>query len=486
MRANAILPLATVFVCVALPLAAADDDLPAQAHRAFARGVAFFHGTVATHGGYVYLYSDDLKKQEGEGKTTRETVWVQPPGTPSVGEAYLKAYLRTNDAACLTAAKDAAECLLQGQYRSGGWNASIEFDPAERIKHAYRVDPPAPKKRQRNTSSLDDDKTQSALRFLMPLDRALKFEDQRIHEATMFALDSLLAAQFPNGAWAQVWEGPADPQQPADLKARFPAEWPRKYPGGDYWKFYTFNDNNISNVIFTLRLAEEIHGGGRYRAAMLKAGEFILAAQLPEPQPAWAQQYNFDMEPVWARKFEPPAVSGGESQQLIETLMELYRDTGEQRFLEPIPRALAYLKKSQLPDGRLARFHELQTNRPLYLTTEYALTYEDNDLPTHYGFQVPSRVAALQRRFDQLVKQSPAELEQDRRREPKPSSASSLERRVREIIAAQDDRGAWVDIGRLKYHGKRDSTDRVIASETFARNLDTLSQYLAATKTPSR
>ena len=123
---------------------AADDDLRAQAQAAFQRGVAFYHQKVATHGGYVYLYSADLNKQEGEGKTTRETVWVQPPGTPSVGEAFLHAHLLTKDAACLAAAKDAAECLLQGQYRSGGWNASIEFDPAERAKQAYRSDPPAP------------------------------------------------------------------------------------------------------------------------------------------------------------------------------------------------------------------------------------------------------------------------------------------------------------------------------------------------------
>lgn len=476
------IPLSVLFVVVATLLgsnaATADDQLVADAKRALQRGVAFYHQQVAAHGGYVYLYSDDLKKQEGEGKTTRETVWVQPPGTPTVGEAYVKAYVRTGDAACLAAAKDAAECLLQGQYRSGGWNASVEFDPAERVKHALRTDKPAPKKRQRNTSSLDDDKTQSALRFLMQLDQALEFKDARIHEATTFALDSLLAAQFPNGAWAQVWDAPADRSQPTNQKARYPEDWPRKYPGGDYWYHYTFNDNNISNVIDTLRLAEEIYADQKYRTAMLKAGEFILLAQLPEPQPAWAQQYNFQMEPVWARKFEPPAISGGESQRLIETLMDLYVDTSDKKFLEPIPRALAYLKRSQLPDGRLARFNELKTNRPLYMTREYALTYEDNDLPTHYGFQVPSETASLLRRYENLVKKTPAELQQLRQPSTKSPKAKNLEPRVREIITAQDNRGAWVEPGRLKYHGKSDSTDRVISSETFAKNLDILSQYV--------
>ncbi len=469
----------TLVVALGVSTSAAEDDLPAQARTALQRGVAFYHQQVAAHGGYVYLYSADLSKQEGEGKTTRETVWVQPPGTPTVGEAYVKAYIRSGDAACLAAAKNAAECLIRGQYRSGGWNASIEFDPTERAKQAYRVDPPAPKKRQRNTSSLDDDKTQSALRFLMQLDRELKFEDARLHEATLFALDSLLAAQFPNGAWAQVWDAPADKTQPANLKGHYPDDWPRKYPGGDYWYHYTFNDNNISNTIDMLRLAEEIYGDKKYRTAMLKAGDFILAAQMPEPQPAWAQQYNFQMEPVWARKFEPPAVSGGESQRLIETLMDLYIDTGDRKFLEPIPRALAYLKRSQLRDGRLARFYELKTNRPLYLTTEYALTYEDNDLPTHYGFQLGSRVDNLQQRYNTVIKRSEAEISKLRQTVTRPPTVSSLEPRVKEILSAQDERGAWIETGRLKYHGKKDATTQVISSDTFVRNLDTLSTYLS-------
>ena len=33
---------------------------------------------------------------------------------------------------------------------------------------------------------------------------------------------------------------------------------------------------------------------------------------------------------------------------------------------KPVPRAIQYFRKSQLKDGRLARFYELQTNRPLY------------------------------------------------------------------------------------------------------------------------
>ena len=49
----------------------------------------------------------------------------------------------------------------------------------------------------------------------------------------------------------------------------------------------------------------------------------------------------------------------GVSQTVLETLMLLYRRTGDRKYLEPIPVALAYLKKSVLPDGRLARYARL-------------------------------------------------------------------------------------------------------------------------------
>jgi len=80
------------------------------------------------------------------------------------------------------------------------------------------------------------------------------------------------------------------------------------------------------------------YGQAEYRAAVHKAGVFILLAQMPEPQPAWAQQYDRDMHPSWARKFEPPAVTGGESQGVMRTLLDLYRMTGDKKYLEPLPR----------------------------------------------------------------------------------------------------------------------------------------------------
>lgn len=461
--------------------AMAADDLSQQASKALHRAVGFFHGEVASHGGYVYRYSDDLTKREGEGKTGPDTVWVQPPGTPSVGMAFLEAYELVGDEALLKAARDAGECLIQGQFRSGGWNASIEFDPKERRKVAYRVDPA--RERQFNVTTFDDDKSQSAMRLLMRLDQVLKFQDQHIHEASLFALDSVVKAQFPNGGWAQGYDEFPNPADYPVKQASYPESWPREYPGGKYWRFYTLNDNALADTIDAMLLAGKIYNEPKYRQAALKAGEFLLLAQMPDPQPAWAQQYNFDMHPVWARKFEPASITGGESQGAIQILMKLYVETGDRKFLASLPKALDFLQRSRLSNGQLARFYELRTNKPLYFTKQYALTYDDSDMPTHYGFKVDGKLDQLRRELNQVSSLSAEQLAE--RRAPKPvrlQTSKSLEAQVKKLIDSLDERGAWVEEGQLRYHGKGDPTRRVIDSRTFIKNLETLSRYLAAVR----
>src|ERR671918_2130059 len=91
----------------------------------------------------------------------------------------------------------------------------------------------------------------------------------------------------------------------------------------------------------------------------IRAGEFLLAAQMPEPQPGWAQLYNRDMEPMWGRKFEPPAIASWETRRAIDALLDLYLYTGKARYREAAGRAAAWLEASQLSDGQWARYYEL-------------------------------------------------------------------------------------------------------------------------------
>ncbi|MGQ9573822.1 MAG: pectate lyase [Thermoguttaceae bacterium] len=478
--------LVAVFSALAPVIGRADETrLQQEAAEALRKATRFFVERVSTEGGYLWRYSEDLSRREGEGKATAWMVWVQPPGTPAVGMALLEAYRATGERPYLEAARRAGYCLVRGQLRSGGWDYRIEFDSARRKRYAYRVEPaPAePRKAgQANTSTLDDNTTQAALRLLIRLDQCLEFKDAPIHEAARYGLGCLLAVQYPNGAWPQRFEGPADPAKHPVKKASYPESWSRSWTRPSYASYYTLNDNAISDTIEVMFEAAEVYGDARYRKSAERAGDFLLAAQMPEPQPAWAQQYDPLMHPAWARKFEPPAITGGESQEVLRTLLAIYRQTGDRKYLEPVEPALAYLRRSQLPDGRLARFYELKTNRPLYFTRDYELTYSDADTPTHYAFKVSNRLEAIQQEYRELLAADRATLRPRSAQRPRPTARPSpkLIAQVKAVIAALDEQGRWVEQGRLRHHGPDDPTRRVIDSQTFIRNVGILSAFLAS------
>ena len=64
------------------------------------RAVEFFDGTVIRRGRVSVAYAADLALREGEGKATASQAWTQPPGTPSVGMALLRAYEYTEKRIC--------------------------------------------------------------------------------------------------------------------------------------------------------------------------------------------------------------------------------------------------------------------------------------------------------------------------------------------------------------------------------------------------
>ena len=305
--------------------------------RAAMRKAATYYTTkVASHGGYVYYYSPDLQQRWGEGKAGPNQVWVQPPGTPTVGLAFLKAYAATADRFYLDAAVRAAEALVYGQLKSGGWTNCVDFNPRGDRTSLYRNG----QGKGPNNSTLDDGISEAAMRLLMHVDRELEFKNRPIHEAAQFALSALLAAQFANGGFPQVWTQPVS--KPPVVKPSFPSyDWRTEGRVKNYWDMYTLNDNVAGNVVRTLGEAFEVYQDAKYRDALKRLGDFLILAQLPEPQPAWAQQYSYEMHPIWARRFEPPAITGSESQDAIETLMaKIYRVTGDARYLEPIPQAI--------------------------------------------------------------------------------------------------------------------------------------------------
>jgi PelA/Pel-15E family pectate lyase len=471
MACNAALRLLGVILCAlcSTPVRAEPPagDLRDEASRTLKKAATFYREKVASHGGYVYYYTPDLKQRWGEGEASGNTIFVQPPGTPAVGMAYLKAYEATGDKFYVEAARETAEALVYGQLQSGGWTQVIHFAPAKRLGK-YRNG----KGGSWNVSSLDDGQTQSALQMLAFTDQALKFKHTEIHEAARFGFESLLKAQFPNGAFPQVWTGPVK-SQPV-VKARFPDyDWKTEGRVKNYWDYYTLNDNLAGTVADTLITAHRVYKDDKFKSALEKLGDFLILAQLPDSQPGWCQQYSYEMVPIWARKFEPAAIAGLESQDVMETLIKIARYAGNKKYLEPLPRALKYFDQSRLPDGMLARYYEFKTNKPLYMDAKYQLTYDDSAAPSHYGWKHPSRLKEIEQKLRDArdwVARSEAR------------TAREVEPEVRRIIRDLDGEGRWISSygdERVVGQPKFERGFKFISSEVFVRNVETLSAYLA-------
>jgi PelA/Pel-15E family pectate lyase len=450
----------------------APDQLRQDVSRAMRKAAEFYRTKIATRGGYVYYYLPDLSRRWGEGEATAEQIWVQPPGTPAVGLAYLRAYAATKDRFYLDAATEAARALAQGQLVSGGWTHSIDFSGASGKNAArYRKLPGG----ARDHSSLDDGVTQNALRLVMRVDQALGFADAEIHEVSEYARAALLKAQFANGGFPQSWTGPVR-AQPV-VKASYPDyDWRVENRIKNYWDLPTLNDDLVVQLAATLEDAWTIYKDERFRDALARLGDFLLLAQMPEPQPGWAQQYDFQMRPVWARKFEPPAIAGRETQGALRTLMHAHRVTRDAKYLEPIPRAVEYLKRSLLADGQLARYYELKTNKPLYMTKDYALTYEDTNVPAHYGWKTEAKVASLLKQYEAQ--------QAGKFRDPEKVKAVSAEDAAA-IVKSMDAEGRWMNVyggERLVGQPKFQPGLAYLSSEVFCENLARLSAYLAPTE----
>jgi PelA/Pel-15E family pectate lyase len=460
-------------------LCASAADLPDQVRAGLRKACDHWANKVASHGGFVWEYSADLTtRRRGESKDIpASTVWVQS-GTPMVGEAFLKAYRATGEKAYLEAALAAGRCLAYGQLASGGWAYSIEFDPARNDLHYHHLGEAG--KGKKNTTTFDDDNTQSATRFLMRLDHCV--DDPMVKTAVERAIGCFLEAQYKGGNWDGAW-----PQ-------RYPP------PKTGYGRLPTFNDNTMSDCVRTMLLAWELSGREDCLQSVKRCLEFYLRSQQPAPQTTWAQQCDEDLKPAWARKFEPPSVTGGESCGNCRLLMDMYERFCDGRYLAAVGQAVDWYRRSRIggteENGIWARFYEVGSNRPLYFTRTYKLTYEDDDLPVHYSFQNNYGVNRMITRYEALRKLSATDLEKRREAQTKTAAqyaakAKSLAPKAEGLLASQDEQGRWVKlVGQVEQ--VRDKKGRIIRtvddehklpmiySRTFVHNVSLLCDYLVA------
>ena len=112
-----------LLMMITAPLSA-DESLHRAAIDAMVVATRYFRTDVAAQGGYLWRYKTDFSMREGEGTASPSTIWVQPPGTPAVGMAFLEAYKATGDTLFLNGAVEAARALVWGQLASGGLGLS--------------------------------------------------------------------------------------------------------------------------------------------------------------------------------------------------------------------------------------------------------------------------------------------------------------------------------------------------------------------------
>jgi hypothetical protein len=447
---------AVLFVALSCSTALAGGPQPTvtEARGAIERAGAYFRDHLGVSGTYVWKYSLDGQRRVGEGGAVPASVgWVQPPGTPAVGAAFLRIFEVTGDKPWLQSAQLVATALVKTQLESGGWFYKIETDPQKVATWCYRAlkvggnachdikDNP-----HRNETVLDDNNTQSVLNFLMWFDQASGGSDPDVRPCIDKALHRLMKVQYPNGAFPVFFKGAA-PGADVEIaaKASIPANWSHEWQKPDRPPYFIVNDNLPRDMGRLFLNAYRTYGDPAYLKAAEKIGDFLLAAQLPAPQQGWAQGYDRSMQPVWGRKFEPPGVVSRETAGNIDYLIELHEQNKDARLLDAAVSAATWLQAARLPDGRWARFYELNTNRPLYIDDDNQVTFDDKNLLKHYGMKTGTEIEPVFARLELARRGSTVSHDRLWISDMDELSADELNSKVRQLIDRQDAQGRWVE-----------------------------------------
>ena len=279
-------------------------------------------------------------------------------------------------------ARALADSVLRYQDKSGGWPKNTDFSAPPSKTFVEEASKGA------HPPTIDNGATTTPLRFLALLISASPRDAAKLRPAFERGFDYLLEAQYANGGWPQF----------------FPLR-------EGYYTHITYNDNAMVNVLTLLRDAS--HGEAPYAfvdakrraraaTAVTKGLDCILRTQVKQNGrlTVWCAQHDEKtLAPAWARKYEPPSLSGSESVGIVRFLMAIEKPSPA--VITAVESAAAWFEKAKLTgirvektrdsDGKAdrrvtsdadapplwARFYELGTDRPLFL---------DRDSVPHYDY----------------------------------------------------------------------------------------------------
>jgi PelA/Pel-15E family pectate lyase len=300
-------------------------------------------------------------------------------------------------------AKQLADAVLSYQTPTGGWSKHTGFHRGPRQPGMQWTSQNEPGAKAHYVATFDNGSTTEQLHFLARVWEATKREDCRA--GVIKGLNYILAAQFPNGGWPQV----------------YPLE-------GGYHDNITFNDDAMTHV---LELLAEIKNGepgfslldGSHRrqaAVALQAGiDCVLRMQIVQDgrKAAWCGQHDaLTLQPASARKMEPATLSGLESAHVLRFLMTLTNPAPE--VVTSIEAGLQWLEAVQIsglsktnvggrtiyvPDPAAtaiywARFYDLANNQPIFpgrdgiVYASYAAMAANNKLGYDFYTTLPGSI----------------------------------------------------------------------------------------------
>jgi PelA/Pel-15E family pectate lyase len=382
---------------------------------AMKRAADFMRANCAHSGGYVWEYAADFSRRWGEMEAYPTMIWIQPPGTATMGHLFLDCYYATGDEYYYEAAAEVAAALIAAQHPSGGWNYLHDFAGAESTRRWYDTIGKNGWRLEEfhhyyGNATFDDAGTSEAAQFFLRLYLARR--EQRFEEPLQRALGFMLDSQYQNGGWPQ----------------RFPfvEDMPELHGRPDYTRHITFNDDVAARNIRFLLVAWQTLGDERAADAVRRAMDVFLDTLQPAPQAGWGYQHDaLTLRPVGARSYEPSALSPQTTAQNIGMLLDFYEWTAEPRFLARIPEAIDWLESVRLeagdvriPGREFPTYIEIGTNRPLYThrrgsnvaNGEYYSDYDPTNPIAHYVQWRAIDVPGLRTRLESLQAMSAQEL----------------------------------------------------------------------------
>ncbi len=342
----------------------------AAALDAMKRAAKFMNETVSYRGGYVWQYLPDFSTIWGEMEAKRTMCWIQPPGTPTAGHAFLDAYHATGQGYYYEAAHRTAKALVEAQHPAGGWNYIHDFAGERSLRQWYTTIGANGWRLEEfqhyyGNATFDDAGTAVSSQFLLRM--YLEKRDPRFLLPVLKAIGFVLAAQFKggvaDGGWPQRW--PVNPNAISSMPQPNPQQLPPdSWAGmedGDYTTMVTFNDDVAGENIKFLLMCVVGLGATHLVPHIHRAMECLRRLQQPGPQAGWGLQHLATDRggrpagaPAAARSYEPRGLATHTTQTNVQQLFNYFLLTGDRKYLARVPEALDWLETCKLTPQQIA------------------------------------------------------------------------------------------------------------------------------------